>query len=100
MPRIARWKDLKIYKFPGESYPSIDPMFTVEEIDEDLIAKHLPVATCTYIRSDPESSGIWAHNKWNYTQDRARAFIVPVLYNYIYQFMGVFFLGRHTKKGH
>jgi len=41
MPRIARWKDLKIYKFPGESYPSIDPMFTVEEVDEDLIAKHL-----------------------------------------------------------
>ena len=26
MPRIARWKDLKIYKFPGESYPNIDPM--------------------------------------------------------------------------
>jgi len=42
MPRIARWKDLKIYKFPGEAYPSIDPMFTVEEIDEGLIAKHLP----------------------------------------------------------
>jgi hypothetical protein len=42
MPRIARWKDLKIYKFPGESYPNIDPMFTVEEINEDLIAKHLP----------------------------------------------------------
>jgi TnpA family transposase len=42
MPRIARWKDLKIYKFPGESYPSIDPMFTVEEINEDLIVKHLP----------------------------------------------------------
>ena len=41
MPRIARWKDLKIYKFPGESYPNIDPMFTVEEINEDLIAKHL-----------------------------------------------------------
>lgn len=41
MPRIARWKDLKFYKFPGESYPNIDPMFTVEEIDEDLIAKHL-----------------------------------------------------------
>ncbi len=42
MPRIARWKDLKIYKFPGGSYPSIDPMFTVEEINEDLIVKHLP----------------------------------------------------------
>jgi TnpA family transposase len=41
MPRIARWKDLKIYKFPGESYPNIDPMFTVEEIDEGLIAKYL-----------------------------------------------------------
>ena len=28
MPRIARWKDLKIYKFPGESYPRIDPKNT------------------------------------------------------------------------
>jgi TnpA family transposase len=41
MPRIARWKDLKIYKFSGESYPNIDPMFTAEEINVDLIAKHL-----------------------------------------------------------
>jgi TnpA family transposase len=41
MPRIARWKDLKIYKFPGESYPNIESMFTVEEIDEGLIAKYL-----------------------------------------------------------
>lgn len=42
MPRIAKWKDLKIYKFPEVSYPNIEPMFTVEEIKEDLIAKHLP----------------------------------------------------------
>ena len=41
MPRIAQWKDLKIFKISGESYPSIDPMFTSEEINEDLIAKHL-----------------------------------------------------------
>ncbi len=41
MPRIARWKDLKIYKFSGESYPHIDAMFTADEINVDLIAKHL-----------------------------------------------------------
>lgn len=41
MPRIARWKDLKIFKFSGKSYPNIDPMFTSDEINEDLIAKHL-----------------------------------------------------------
>jgi hypothetical protein len=41
-PRIARWKDLKIYKFSGESYPNINPMFTPEDINEDLIAKYLP----------------------------------------------------------
>jgi len=42
MPRIARWKDLKIYKSPGRAYPNIDPIFTVEEINEQLIVKHLP----------------------------------------------------------
>ena len=42
MPRIARWKGLKIYKFSGESYPNINPMFTPEDINEDLIAKYLP----------------------------------------------------------
>jgi TnpA family transposase len=41
MPRIARWKYLKIYKFSGESYPHIDAMFTADEINVDLIAKHL-----------------------------------------------------------
>lgn len=41
MPRIAHWKDLKIYKFSDESYHHIDAMFTDEEIDVDLIEKHL-----------------------------------------------------------
>jgi hypothetical protein len=36
-----RWKDLKIYKFSGKSYPHIDAMFTADEINVDLIAKHL-----------------------------------------------------------
>jgi len=41
MPRIAHWKDLKIYKFSGKSYPHIDAMFTEDKIDVDLIKKHL-----------------------------------------------------------
>lgn len=41
MPRIARWKDLKIYKFSGESYPHIEAMFTEDKIDVALIEKHL-----------------------------------------------------------
>lgn len=41
MPRIAHWKDLKIYKFSDESYPLIDAMFTEDEINMDLIEKHL-----------------------------------------------------------
>ena len=41
MPRIARWKDLKIYKFSEESYSNIEAMFTEDKIDVDLIKKHL-----------------------------------------------------------
>jgi TnpA family transposase len=41
MPRIARLKELKIYKLSEESYPHIDAMFTDDQIDFDLIKKHL-----------------------------------------------------------
>jgi len=41
MPRIARWKNLKIYKFNGKLYLHIDALFTEDEINVDLIEKHL-----------------------------------------------------------
>ena len=42
MPRIARLKNLKIFKAEPGAYNNIDPVFTKELIDWDLIRKHLP----------------------------------------------------------
>ena len=41
MPRIAKWKDLKIFKSGTEFYQNIDPVFSSEKIDWELIRKHL-----------------------------------------------------------
>jgi len=41
MPRIANWKDLKIYKPFNEIYQHIESVFTEEKINWDLISKHL-----------------------------------------------------------
>jgi len=41
MPRIARWKNLKIFKSAFESYKNIDPVFSKEKIDWELIRKHI-----------------------------------------------------------
>lgn len=41
MPRIAKWKNLKIFKSGFESYKNIDPVFSSEKIDWELIRKHL-----------------------------------------------------------
>ena len=37
MPRIAKWKNLKIFKSDFESYKNIDPVFSKEKIDWELI---------------------------------------------------------------
>jgi TnpA family transposase len=41
MPRIAKWKNLKIFKSDFASYKNIEPVFTKEKIDWELIRKHL-----------------------------------------------------------
>jgi len=40
MPRIAHWRDLKIYKPGQETYRHIDKLFTTEEINWGLIQRH------------------------------------------------------------
>ena len=43
MPRIRNWKDLKWFRPTlQEAYKNIDPLFTKEAIDWDLIERHLP----------------------------------------------------------
>lgn len=42
MPRIANWKSLKIFKPLFEQYQNIGPLFSKEEIDWEIIGKHLP----------------------------------------------------------
>jgi TnpA family transposase len=43
MPRIRNWKDLKCYKPTSEaSYHHIDELFTKDNINWELIARHLP----------------------------------------------------------
>lgn len=43
MPRIRNWKDLKWFRpTPQETYQHIDPLFSKEAVDWDLIACHLP----------------------------------------------------------
>ncbi len=41
MPRIAKWKHLKIFKPFSEGYKHIEALFAQETINWDLIAKHL-----------------------------------------------------------
>ena len=41
MPRIARWKDLKIYRPSNQKYAHIDPIFTHDAINWKLIEKHI-----------------------------------------------------------
>ena len=41
MPRIAKWKNLNIFKPPGGKYHNIQAVFTDEKIDWNLITKHL-----------------------------------------------------------
>jgi TnpA family transposase len=43
MPRIRNWKDLKCYKsFPEAVYRHISELFTKDNINWELIARHLP----------------------------------------------------------
>ncbi len=41
MPRIARWKNLHIFKPFSKQYQNIEPVFSKEEIDWGLISRHL-----------------------------------------------------------